>query len=80
MNAVMRETGSGAQAFASSLKAIKEAGAGEFNIKVAEFRNTDVERVTSEANKLHVFLATELGADIVKLMGQFAQAVAGLTT
>ena len=34
MNAVMRETGTGAQAFASSLKAVKEAGSGELNIQV----------------------------------------------
>jgi TP901 family phage tail tape measure protein len=77
MNAVLRETGTGAEAFASSLGKIKAAGAGEFKGLVAEFRSTDVEKVTSETNKLAVFMATDFGASLVKAANSFLTLVGG---
>ncbi len=80
MNAVLRETGSGADVFAKQLEHIKAANAGEFHLQVGEFRSTDVEKITTEMNKLHVFMTTELGADVVKLMNQFAAFTGGADT
>ena len=48
MNAVLRETGSGADVFAKQLEHIKAANAGEFHLQVGEFRSTDVEKITAK--------------------------------
>ena len=80
MNAVMRETGTGAAAFANSLQNIKQAGTGSLNAAVAGVQSTDVAKVTAEMNKLHLYLTTDLGADVVKLLEQFANLTGGADT
>jgi hypothetical protein len=74
---VLRETGTGVDAFAKSLQEIHGAPT-EFGPEVMLARSTDVEKYTSEMNKLKVFMATDLGDTMVKLTNAFIQTAGGM--
>jgi len=80
LNAVLRLTGTGADAFERSLAELEKTDLTELNDQFQAIMETDVEQVTKDLNKLKNFFTVELGTALVKTARDFFGVIGGVDT
>jgi len=80
LNAVLRLTGTGAEAFEWSLTELEKTDLTELNDQFKSIMETDVEKVTKDLNKLKNFFTTELGTALVQTARDFFGVIGGVDT
>lgn len=80
LNGVLRLTGTGADAFVSSLDKIRETASEVFNRKFELRVDSDAEKVTKDLNKLKNFFTDDLGEQLVKTTKGLLDLIGGVDT
>jgi TP901 family phage tail tape measure protein len=79
-NTLFRETGTNAGKAADEIKRMHEASTASMGTAYKIFIDTNAEKVSADLNKLKVWLATELGPQLLELVSKFLAAAGGVDT